>query len=199
MAPAVIAAINMQKVLSEYNRYKESSEKFEADSMQKRKELELLLAEARDHAEKRESFGVGTPDYQAFSDKLADTQAKFEAQKQKIAADFAIRESNAVAEIYNDVRYIVEYISKQKNISLVMQVGSSDKLTGENPDLVMSTVLQPVVYHDPSIDITDQVISTLNAFHERRKAQQGGAAPSAAPATAPAPASADPSPAAGGN
>ncbi|MEW4567284.1 OmpH family outer membrane protein [Tautonia sp. JC769] len=196
MAPAVIAGIDMERVINEYDRYKESSEKFKAEAMQKQKELELLLAEAKGYAEKRDSFGVGTPDYQKFSDLLADTQAKFEAQKQKIAADFTIRESNAVAEIYNDIRYVVDFIAKKRGVTFVVQIGSNDKINGENPNDVMAAVARNVVWNDPTADITDQVVSTLNAYHQQRKSQspQGGAAsPAPAPAT---PASA---PAAGGN
>ncbi|WP_161602366.1 OmpH family outer membrane protein [Tautonia marina] len=189
MAPAVIAGIDMERVINEYDRYKESSEKFKAEAMQKQKELELLLAEAKGYAEKRDSFGVGTPDYQKFSDLLADTQAKFEAQKQKIAADFTIRESNAVAEIYNDIRYVVDFIAKKRGVTFVVQIGSNDKINGENPNDVMAAVARNVVWNDPTADITDQVVTTLNAYHKQRKAQgqQGGAAPAAGtPATAPA-------------
>ena len=194
MAPAVIAGIDMERVINEYDRYKESSEKFKAEALQKQKELEVLLAEAKGYAEKRDSFGVGTPDYQKFSDLLADTQAKFEAQKQKIAADFTIRESNAVAEIYNDIRYIVDFIAKQKGVTFVVQIGSNEKVTGENPNDVMAAVARNVVWNDPSADITDQVITTLNAFHQKRKAQQG-----TAPAASPAAPATHPAPAAGGN
>lgn len=193
MAPAVIAGIDMERVINEYDRYKESSEKFKAEAMQKQKELELLLAEAKGYAEKRDSFGVGTPDYQKFSDLLADTQAKFEAQKQKIAADFTIRESNAVAEIYNDIRYVVDFIAKKRGVTFVVQIGSNDKINGENPNDVMAAVARNVVWNDPTADITDQVVTTLNAYHKQRKAQgqQGSAAPAAGTPSA--------APAAGGN
>ncbi|RUL89746.1 OmpH family outer membrane protein [Tautonia sociabilis] len=193
LAPAVIAGVDMERIINEYDRYKESSEKFKAEALQKQKELEVMLAEAKRLAEQRDQFGVGTPDYQKYSDLLADAQAKFEAQKQKVAADFTIRESNAVAEIYNDIRYVVDYMAKQKGISFVIQIGNNEKVSGENPNDVMAAVARNVVYHDPSADITDQVIATLNAFHSRRKAQQG-----AAPAPAPAAAPAQP-PAGGGN
>lgn len=185
LSPAIIAGIDMERVINEYDRYKESSETFKAEAMQKQKDLEVLLAQAKQLAEQRDQFGVGTPDYQKFSDDLADAQAKFEAQKQKIASDFTIRESNAVAEIYNDIRYIVDYIAKKKGVTFVVQVGPNNNITGENPNDVMAAVARNVVYHDPSADITDEVISTLNAYHGRRKAQQGGAPPAApaAPAT----------------
>ncbi|QDV37292.1 OmpH family outer membrane protein [Tautonia plasticadhaerens] len=194
LAPAVIAGIDMERVINEYDRYKESSETFKSEAMKKQKDLEVLLAEAKQLAEQRDQFGVGTPDYQKFSDQLADAQAKFEAQKNKISQDFTIRESNAVAEIYNDIRYIVDYIAKKKGVTFVVQVGPNNNITGENPNDVMAAVARNVVYHDPAAEITDEVITTLNAYHGRRKSQQGSAPAPAAPATGSAPA-----PAAGGN
>ena len=67
-------------------------------------------------------------------------------------------------------------MAKKKGITFVVQVGSNDKITGEDPNTVMAAVARNVVYHDPSADITDEVIATLNAMYEKRKAQQGGAA-----------------------
>jgi Skp family chaperone for outer membrane proteins len=197
LAPAVIAGIDMERVINEYDRYKESSETFKAEAMQKQKDLEVLLAEAKSLAERRDSFGVGTPDYQKYSDMLVDAQAKFEAQKNKIASDFTLRESNAVAEIYNDIRHIVDYIAKKKGVTFVVQVGPNTNITGENPNDVMAAVARNVVWNDPSADITGEVVATLNAYHARRKAQ--GGAPAAAPASTPAAAPAAGAAPAGGN
>ena len=187
MSPAVIAAVDMEKVINEYDRYKESSETFKAEAMKKQTELEALLQEAKAFAEKRDQFAAGTPDYQKYSDSLTDTQAKFEAQKQKIAAEFTLRESNAVAEIYNDIRYVIGHIAKNKGITFVVQVGPNENISGSNPDEVMAAVARNVVYHDPSADITDTVITTLNSMHKQRGGQVPAAPnPAAAPAQAPA-------------
>ena len=186
MAPAVIAAIDMERVINAYDRYKESSEKFKAEVLQKQKELALMLEDAKKYAEQRNTMKPGTPDYQKYSDLLTETQAQYEAERKKIAESFTIRESNAVADIYNDIRWVVKWLAEKKGVTFVVQIGSNDQITGENPDAVMAAVARNVVYHDPSADITDEVIDALNRSHAQRKAKQNGgstAAPAAAPAS----------------
>jgi Skp family chaperone for outer membrane proteins len=195
VTPAVIGSIDMERAIQEYQRYKDSSAKFQSESMNGQKELQNMLAEAKSVAEMREKYKIGTPDYNKFNDKLAEIEAKFQAEKQKMSTQFAQAEAGAVAEIFNDIRQMCEAVAKNKNMNFVVQVGKNEALTGENPDQVMATLSRNVVYYNPASDITNDVIYALNYYYKKKKESAGTATP--APAPAPAGAAPAAAPAAG--
>ncbi len=176
LGPVVIASVDMERIIQEYEKYKDSSETFKMDATKKQGELAALLNEAKTAAEKRDQYKIGTPDYQTYNDRVAELQAQYNAQKDKITNDFMQKESNAIAAIYNDIRYITEWYSKNNGITYVIQVGKSEAITGDDPNTVMAAMARNVVYYSPSTDITSEILSVLNTYYQKQKAQASGTA-----------------------
>ncbi|CAN5862469.1 hypothetical protein BH23PLA1_BH23PLA1_23240 [soil metagenome] len=181
---ASVASIDMERIIQEYEKYKESSETFKNEAGKKQQELMGLLTEAKTAAEKRDQYKIGTPDYQTYNDRVAELQAQYNAQKDKVTNDFMQKESNAIAAIYNDIRYITEWYAKNNGITFVIQVGKSEAISGDDPNTVMAAMARNVVYYHPSTDITTEILAVLNNYYQKQKAQAGGtgATPAAAPA-----------------
>lgn len=167
--PAVFGAIDLEKVIQDYQKYKDSSEKFKAEATKKKAELEAMAAEGRDAAEKMSQMKPGTPDYQKWNDKVTEIKAKLEANREQIAADFTLRESEAVATIYNDIRQMTAAVAQQRKMNFVVQVSNNEPVAGTDPNAVMAAMARNVVYYDPSADITADVTKWLNHYYEKSK------------------------------
>ncbi len=170
-----MAVLNLEQVINQYDRYNESSDRFKAEAQKKQAELNLMLEEVKRIAEEQSAMKVGTPDFQRLSDQFTDAKARYEAEQQKAYSDLSIRESSTVAEIYNDIRYVVDWLAKRRGLSMVIQAGSNDRITGEDPDSVAVAVSRNVIWHDAQIDITNDVIDVLNRMYTQAK--QGNANP----------------------
>jgi Skp family chaperone for outer membrane proteins len=192
LAPAVVGSLDLERAMYEYEKFKESSAKFQAETLKSQADLTNMLTEAKGYADQAERFKPGTPEYQRLSDKMSEIKAKLAAEKEKLQAQFALKESSTVADIYNDVRRMTEAVAKQKGMSFIVQVGKAEQLTGENPQEVMAAIARNVVYYNPSTDITNDVIYALNYYWKKGKEANGTPAAAPAPAAAAAPAPATP-------
>lgn len=191
LTAAIVGSLDMERAIQDYEKYKESSAKFQADALKSQGDLQQLLTEAKGYADQAERFKPGTPEFTKLSDRITEVKAKYAAEKEKLQAQFTLQESSSVADIYNDVRRMTEAVAKQKGMTFVVQVGKAEQLTGENPNEVMAAIGRNVVYYNPGTDITSDVVYALNYYYKKGKEANGTpAAPAAAPASNPtAPAS----------
>lgn len=184
VGPAVIGSIDMERVIQEYEKYKESSDKFKSAALKKQTELQTMLQEAKNVAEQRDRYKPGTPDFSKYNDKLTELQVKLNAEKEKISQNFQMEESSAVADIYNDIRKMTEAVAKNKNMTFVVQVGRNEPLTGENPNDVMAALSRNIVYYNPASDVTNDVVYALNYYYKKSKEANGTPQPAAPKAAA---------------
>jgi len=188
LAPVTIGSIDLERVFQEYERYKDTTEQIQAEMMHKQAQLQELLTEAKGYYEKLQQFKPGTEDYNDWNDKLTEAQAKYEGERKKIQNQMTIRDANAAAQIYNDIRKFTAYVAGRRGLSFVLQAGDNEDISGGNPDEVMAAVSRNVVYRDPRYDITDEVIQVLNQQYRIFKEKASGGTRPQAPSNGQAPA-----------
>ena len=177
--PAAIGTIDLDKVFKEYDKVKVSSEKFKQDALKKQGELGQMMTEAKATADKMVQMKPGTPDYQQLSNKVTEMKARIEASREQVQQEFTLKESEALAVIYNDIRLMTAAVARKKGMTYIVKI-SDEPISGSDPNSVMSAMARTIVYSDPTADITKEVVSYLN--YNYQKSNPAAPAPAAAPA-----------------
>ncbi|HEX8200008.1 MAG TPA: OmpH family outer membrane protein, partial [Isosphaeraceae bacterium] len=176
---AIIGSIDLDKVFREYEKVKVSSAKFKDEALKKQAELSQLMSEGKNAADKMAQMKPGTPDYQQLNNKVTEMKAKLEASREQVQQEFTLKESEALAVIYNDIRLMTAAVARKKGMTYIVKI-SDEPISGSDPNSVMSAMARTIVYSDPTADITKEVVSYLN--YNYQKSNPAAPAPAAAPA-----------------
>jgi len=177
-AAAVIGSIDLDKVFRDYDKVKVSSAKFKDEALKKQGELAQLMNDAKAAADRMGQLKPGTPDYQQQNNRVTEFKVKIEATREQVQQDFTLRESEALAGIYNDIRLMAAAVARKRGMTYVVKV-SDEPVSGSDPNSVMSAMSRSIVYADPTSDITKEVVTYLN--YNYQKANPAPAPAAAAP------------------
>lgn len=183
-APAVIGAIDLDRVFKEYEKVKDQSEKFKAEAMKRQQELTRLVEQGKAAAGTLEKLNRNSPDYQKWDNEVTKIKAELEAKRAQFERDFAKKESDTLASLYTEVSQMVGAVAKQRGLTFVVKV-TNDPPQGDDPQTVMAVMAKTIVYNDPSADISSDVIRYLNYNYQKTKPATTD--PQATPTAAPAP------------
>ncbi len=188
-APATIAALDIDRVFKEYEKVKDRSESFKSEVMKRQTELTKLVERGKNAAEQLEKMKRDSPDYQRLDNEVTKIKAELEAKRDQAQREFAKMESDAMAALYQDVAQMAAAVAKKRGITYVVKV-TNDPPQGEDPQSIMAVMAKTVIYSDPSMDITTDVIQYLNYNYQKSKpaadAQTRPASTTAPAANAPA-------------
>jgi Skp family chaperone for outer membrane proteins len=187
---AVFGAIDLDRVFKDYEKVKDQSEKFKAEALARQQELTRLVEQGKSAAAQLEKINRNSPDYQKWDNEVTKIKAELEAKRGQFEREFAKKESDTLAALYNEVSQMTAAVAKQRGMTFVVKV-TNDPPQGDDPQTVMAVMAKTVVYNDPSADITNDVVRYLNYNYQKTKsaASDPQARPASAPAQSPAPAS----------
>jgi Skp family chaperone for outer membrane proteins len=186
VTPATIGTIDLDKVFREYDKVKVSSDRFKQEALKKQGELGQIASEAKTAADKMSQMKPGTPDYQQWNKKVTELKATIEATREQVQQDLTFRESEALAEIYKDIRLMTAAVARKRGMTYVVKT-SDEPVSGSDPNSVMSAMARTVVYSDPAADISKEVVTYLNYNYQKANNPTAAGAPAAATPKAAAP------------
>jgi Skp family chaperone for outer membrane proteins len=171
-----VAVINLSVVFDQYRLTKDLEAKFAS----RQRQMEAEAQKQRDEIEvKRQalaSFKPGTDDYSARRDEVAkmviEYQVRTEVQNERL------RESHKqwLLKIYQDVRSAVAAVAKEDGVDLVL---TYEEVSADAPDskaLRQQLLLEKVFYFGDKLDLTEKVISRVNADYAGPESIELGAA-----------------------
>ncbi|WZO96288.1 OmpH family outer membrane protein [Isosphaeraceae bacterium EP7] len=185
-APAVtvLGTIDLEEALRKYDKFKVNSEEFAAAVQARKADLMQIMNDAKLASEKMSKLAPSSPDYKKVEIEITSLAAKGEAMKQQSQMEFARREAESVATVYNEIQAMVARVAPYRKITHVIKTSSSP-VSGSDPESVGLAMSKAMIYSDPRNDITNDVVLHLNNAYR----QAGGVAPkprAAAPGTTPA-------------
>jgi len=118
----------------------------------------------------QEEFKPGTDEFETRRKQLAMLEAEMqwyvESQGQKLEAALAA----SLREIYGNIRLAVSELAQEKGVDIVL---AADRVPEEIPRTTAQArqqiLLQKVVYWSLRVDLTDEVVTRLNAAHKARR------------------------------
>jgi Skp family chaperone for outer membrane proteins len=194
--PASIGSIDMDKVLKDYDKFKVANENIRAEALERHNSLMKIATDAKQEQEKYQRMTPGSPDAKKCEDRITQLKAQFEAGRENAEREFTQKEAETMATIYNEIATMARGVATQRGMAFVVKYTDAPA-SGSEPNSVVAAMSRTILFADPSVDITGDVIKWLNY---RYKAS-GGPAPKnvsvTLPGSAPAPAGPAARPAAG--
>jgi Skp family chaperone for outer membrane proteins len=170
--PASIGSIDIDRVLKDYDRFKVANETIRAEALERHNSLMKLATEAKQEQEKYQRMTPGSPDAKKCEDRITQLKAQFEAGRENAEREFTQKEAETMATIYNEVAIMAKGVAKQHGMAFVVKY-SDQPASGSEPNSVVAAMSRTILYADPSVDITPEVIKWLNYKYKA----SGGQAP----------------------
>ncbi|HZZ72592.1 MAG TPA: OmpH family outer membrane protein [Pirellulales bacterium] len=165
----VMVAIDLTKILKEDNFFKEQMEGMAAEI----KTAEVTLNAERDAIVKVEDqlrgLKSGSPDYKQLEDSLIKRKSDFNVKASVQKKDLMEKETRIYYTIYKEVTDEVKAFAEYYKISIVLRY-NSEVADGSTREGVAREMAKPIVYLGPNLDITDQIVSSINRRHPAKVA-----------------------------
>lgn len=156
-----IGSIDMDAVFKRYEKVKKVSDRFKAEANVAHARLAELNIRLKGLKERREKMVGGSPEKQELEATIKRLMSGYDAEREQAERDFARREPKELASLYKEIQEVTATVARAKGLTYVVKV-SSDPVNGSDPTAVMAAMARSVVYADPSADITEDVVNSLN-------------------------------------
>jgi Skp family chaperone for outer membrane proteins len=112
--------------------------------------------------EQIKGFNVGTPEYKKLEAEIAKAQGDFNVTAQLQKKDFMDREALVYMQVYQEIEKAVEQFARQHRIAVVFRFDGEPTTGTGDRDQILRGITKPIVYLEPGIDITPDVLKMLN-------------------------------------
>ena len=111
--------------------------------------------------ERMQRHYAGSPESDIYEAKITTLKGQIEAGRETAQRDFARREAQIMAGLFNEIQQTIASLAKSRGINYVVKV-SAEPTSDSNPNDVMTSWGRSVLYADPGNDLTEEVLSELN-------------------------------------
>jgi Skp family chaperone for outer membrane proteins len=170
-----VAVIDVGYVFKNHARFKSAMDKMKDEVMQAENALKAERDRINGLMEQLKGFNVGTPEYKKLEAEVAKAQGDFSVNAQLQKKDFMDREAKVYLQVYNEIERAVSQFARDNGIAVVHRF-DGDPVDSADRNRILGSITKPIVYYDPQIDVTPDVLKMLN-----------GAAVAGAPAAQPRP------------
>lgn len=165
---ARVAVVNVPVISEKYDKTRD----LEADFEGVRRRLNEQRDALRDRVERlnrslQEELKPGTEEYRARRKELAmaDAELKWFLDSESLRIEQGLADS--LQEIYKDIHAAVREVAQERGIDIVLATDQLPETAPESAGQVRQQILlQKVLYWNPRLEITDDVISRLNRNYE---------------------------------
>ena len=158
-----IGVLKIRKIFEECKKNEQYKELMTIEQEKAIAELEKLRAELDAEKAGLRTVKVGSSEHMALMKQLLTKQANFKAQQEFHQQQMAIKEQQWIELLYRDVVRITSEVAEERGLELVLE-GSEPELSDTTAEsLVMSIRTHKLLYSGGCEDITDEVMSRLDA------------------------------------
>jgi Skp family chaperone for outer membrane proteins len=121
--------------------------------------------------EQVKGFNVGTPEYRKLEAEVAKAQGDFNVTAQLQKKDFMDREAQVYSQVYTQIEKAVAQFARENGIAVVHRF-DGDPVDTSDRNRILGNITKPIVYFDPQVDITPDVLRMLNGAPMAGQPQQ---------------------------
>lgn len=162
-AAPTIAMVDIDRVLKAYPGAEAQQAAWKVMEADFKSKMEALEAEVRQAMGEREAFTQGTPERLRANLGYELKRLEYEEFHKILAAQAEQRKADVALELYGEIRRGIAAFAKAKGVQLVL------RLRADDPNLPKSMRLEnnqqrEVLYHDPALELTEDVIKFLKTW-----------------------------------
>jgi Skp family chaperone for outer membrane proteins len=163
LTPPVVATVSLERVFNEIDALDKAQKEVEAAILPYQQSADELRLTAERLREDLDLFVPGTDRYLAAEAKWTQAVVNYQAMRAFIEAKGDALRAEARAKIYKSITDSARAFAENNGIDVVMTNDSSIPLQeGNDMQIIQQLALRRVVYANPGLDVTDQLIAWIN-------------------------------------
>ena len=157
-----VAVIDVGYIFKNHARFKAAMDKMKDEVMQAENGLKAERDRINGLMEQLKGFNVGTPEYRKLEAEVAKAQGDFNVNAQLAKKDFMEREAKVYQQVYTEIERAVSQFAREHAIAIVHRF-DGDPVDTADRNRILGNITKAIVYYDPLVDITPDVLKMLNA------------------------------------
>jgi len=172
-SPAVVgqtkvAVVNVPQASEQYQKTSDLEARFDALRSELNKQRDDLQGRVeRTRRSLQEELKPGTDEYRARRKESAMLEAELQYFMESEGKGIEAGLARSLRTIYDDIHAMVQRVAQEKGFDVVL---AADQLPSEIPDspnaLRQQIMLQKVLYWNPRVDLTSEVVARLNSQYQ---------------------------------
>ena len=155
------AVIDVGYIFKNHARFKSAMDKMKDEVLAAENSLKAERDRINGLMEQLKGFNVGTPEYKKLEAEVAKAQGDFNVNAQLQKKDFMDREAKVYMQVYAEIEQAVSQFARQHGIAVVHRF-DGDPVDSSDRNRILGNITRSIVYHDPQIDITPDILRMLN-------------------------------------
>jgi Skp family chaperone for outer membrane proteins len=156
-----VAVIDVGYIFKNHARFKAAMDKMKDEVLQAENALKAERDRINGLMEQLKGFNVGTPEYKKLEAEVAKAQGDFSVNAQLQKKDFMDREAKVYLQVYGEIERAVSQFARDNGIAVVHRF-DGEPVDATDRNRILGNITKPIVYYDPQIDITPDVLRMLN-------------------------------------
>jgi Skp family chaperone for outer membrane proteins len=157
-----VAVIDVGYIFKNHTRFKAAMEKMKDEVMAAENALKAERDRINVLMEQLKNFNVGTPEHRKLKAEVAKAQGDFNVNAQLQKKDFMDREAKVYLQVYNEIERAVSQFARDNKIAVVHRF-DGEPVDDADRNRILGSITKPIVYFDPQVDITPDILRMLNA------------------------------------
>ncbi len=156
-----VAVIDVGYIFKNHARFKAAMDKMKDEVMAAENGLKAERDRINGLMEQLKGFNVGTPEYKKLEAEVAKAQGDFNVNAQLQKKDFMDREAKVYLQVYTEIENAVAQFAREHRIAVVHRF-DGEPVDNSDRNQILRGITKPIVYLEPGIDITPDVLKMLN-------------------------------------
>ncbi|RLS53300.1 MAG: OmpH family outer membrane protein [Planctomycetota bacterium] len=156
------AVLDVGYVFKNHIRFKGAMDKMKDEVMAAENGLKAERDRITTMMEQLKGYNVGTPEYKKLEAEVAKAQGDFNVNTQLQKKDFMEKEAQSYLQVYTEIEKAVAQFAREHQIAVVHRF-EGDPIDTTDRNNILRGITKPILYVDPSIDITPDITKMLNA------------------------------------
>jgi Skp family chaperone for outer membrane proteins len=156
-----VAVIDVGYIFKNHARFKAAMDKMKDEVMAAENSLKAERDRVNQMMEQLKGFNVGTPEYRKLEGEVAKAQGDFNVNAQLQKKDFMDREAQVYLQVYSEIERAVGQFARENKIAVVHRF-DGEPIDSSDRNRILGGITKPIVYYDPQIDITPDILRMLN-------------------------------------
>ncbi len=166
-----VAVIDVGYIFKNHARFKAAMDKMKGEVLQAENGLKAERDRINGLMEQLKGFNVGSPEYRKLEGEVAKAQGDFNVNAQLQKKDFMDREAKVYLQVYNEIERAVNQFARDNRIAVVHRF-DGEPIDESDRNRILGSITKPIVYYDPQIDITPDILRMLNGAAVAGQPQQ---------------------------
>jgi Skp family chaperone for outer membrane proteins len=161
-AQTPIGFVDVERCLKEYKKAEEQRKQLKAELDDGIRAIQEEKRKVEALKDQMDLYTAGSDEWLALAKKIKLSAAQIELNQQELQFKVQARLAELIAKLYADVKREVKNVAEAKKLKLILMYVASEPKGSNDTEVTNNIMVRPVMYFDPSSDITAEVIDRLN-------------------------------------